>query len=56
MRGGAEGVSDHQEGDVFVSRARVDAVRLRLDDVAIGQDDVLAVKGLLVEQAQRSAV
>lgn len=54
VRGGAEGVSDDQERHVFVFGAGVDAVRFRLDDVAIGQDDVLAVESLLV--VQRSAV
>lgn len=47
MGGGAERVSYDKEGDIFVLRGSVDAVRLRLDHVAIGQDDVLAVESLL---------
>lgn len=53
MGGGAERVSDDKEGDIFVLGGGVDAVRLRLDHVAIGQDDVLAVESLLRVHAMR---
>lgn len=55
MRGGAEGISDDEEGHIFVFGAGVDAVRLRLDHVTIGQDDVLAVESLLIVQRSASA-
>lgn len=47
MRGGAQRVSYDEEGDIFVLGAGVDAVGFRLDDIAIGQDDVLAVESFL---------
>lgn len=57
MRSGAERISDDQEGDIFVLSAGVDAVRLRLHHVAIGQHDILAVESLLMAQrGRRSAV
>lgn len=48
VRRGAERISHYKEGYVLVLGAGVDAVRLRLDHIAVGQNDVLAVESLLV--------